>query len=298
MHICIIWYIAMFTACMNPSKFVRCTAANLRAYKVAISMMHFRGATDGACISNWLLSHKTSLTPPVANPSHSTEPLKSRKCFKMSMIAKKGRQQGQEGYDATGAICPVCLMDPTWHRHWSKSRTTAHWMVVMWMMIALLAIHLPTFLIIRSGQISTPKVEKSAESQMNFSDVVMSSLLSESMHRIKLRLIISVFLDIHECVMTWNTTKPLLESTMRKFLSLMLVDVTNAYKKQTNLHQTPLRDIVSTHTHLNLTLRIHYRLHLWYLGNWEPVGPGVSVVLGVSWDYVAKNGSLLMNMVP
>ncbi|KAG0691772.1 hypothetical protein DFH29DRAFT_883750 [Suillus ampliporus] len=47
-----------------------------------------------------------------------------------------------------------------------KSRATAHWMVVMWMMIALLTIHLPTL----SGQIGTPKVEKSAESQMNFGD--------------------------------------------------------------------------------------------------------------------------------
>ncbi|KAG0695324.1 hypothetical protein DFH29DRAFT_1005581 [Suillus ampliporus] len=33
----------------------------------------------------------------------------------MSMIAKKGRQQGQEGYDAMRAICPVRSMDPTWH---------------------------------------------------------------------------------------------------------------------------------------------------------------------------------------
>ncbi|KAG2360359.1 hypothetical protein BDR07DRAFT_1377998 [Suillus spraguei] len=40
-----------------------------------------------------------------------------------------------------------------------------------------------------------------------------------------------------------------------------------------------------------------YLLHLWYLGNWGPVDPGVSVVLGVSWDSVAENGSLLMSRI-
>ncbi|KAG0698999.1 hypothetical protein DFH29DRAFT_938539 [Suillus ampliporus] len=65
--------------------------------------------------------------------------------------------------------------------------------------------------------------------------------------------------------MTWNTTKPLLESTTRRFLSLMLVGVTNAYKKQTNLHQTPLRNVVSTHTHSN---SITSHLLRPYAGEW------------------------------
>ncbi|KAG0701708.1 hypothetical protein DFH29DRAFT_875727 [Suillus ampliporus] len=85
----------------------------------------------------------------------------------MSMIAKKGHQQGQEGYDATGAICPVHSMDPTWHQHCTSDDSDVDDDCIACDSLANI-----------SGQIGTPKVEKSAKSQMNFGDVNSSCIAS------------------------------------------------------------------------------------------------------------------------